>query len=115
MRLGEGRPRALPCDARKIRALRGARPRTEIAKLAQVSLAVVVIAESEGARVSDRILERLAAVLGVCADEIRIRVPVSTPPRRLERGIPLEEYTSLGLGSSLSAAVVNDSAGFDDL
>lgn len=113
MRLGEGRPRALPCDARKIRALRGERTRTELAKLAQVSLAVVVTAESEGASISDRILKRLAAALGVCAEEIRAAVSTS-PRRRLERGLALEEYTSLGLGSSLSA-VVNDSPGFDDL
>ena len=74
---------------------------------------MLVIAESKGARISERILERLAAALGVSADDIRIHAPVSTP-RRLERGLALEDYTSLGLGSSLSA-VVNDSPGFDDL
>lgn len=118
MRLGDGRPRAVACDAQKIRALRGQRTQAEIAKRALVSPGVVRIAELPGAHISNRVLERLAAALGVSAEEIRIHTPIinNTPPaRRRERGLALEEFTSLGLGSSLAAAVVNDSAGFDDL
>lgn len=113
MRLGEGRPRAVPCDAQKIRLLRGERPRTEIAKLARVSIGVVAIAESEGARLSHTIVERVAAALGVCAEEIRSTAPVSAPPRPFERGIALEDYTSLGLGSSLASAVTDPGSGDD--
>jgi hypothetical protein len=60
-------------------------------------------------------LERLAAALGVSAEEIRIHAPtINTPPaRRRERGMALEEYTSLGLGSSLASVVV-DSLSADD-
>jgi hypothetical protein len=116
VRLGEGRPRALPCDAEKIRALRGRRTRAEIAKLASVSPWGVRIAESEGARISERILERLAAALGVSADDIRIRAPITNPPPRRQRSLALEEYTSLGLGSSLGAVVSESGESFfDDL
>jgi hypothetical protein len=99
---------AVGCDAAKIRALRGARTRGEIAELARVSPGVVAVAESPGGRVSIRILERLAAVLDVSAEELRIRAPISTPPRVRERGIRVQDLTSFGLGSSLSVAVVND-------
>jgi transcriptional regulator with XRE-family HTH domain len=131
---------AVPCDAERIRALRGERTQTEIAKLANVSLGVVVIAESDGGRVTIRILERLAFVLGVSVEEIRARPSAPTvrtvdaglvmpgqpgpAPRELRaqlldwqtrRRLPLEAITSLGLGSSLSIAATNDSTGFDDL
>lgn len=120
LRLGQGRPRSVPVDWQKIRALRGDRSKDEFAELSQIAVRTLDYAEAHGACLSERLVTRIAAALGVSSDEIRGRVVTPSPPglaagALAPRRLRLEETTSLGLGSSLSAAVVNDSGGgFDD-
>lgn len=108
----------MPVNWQKIRALRGDRSKDEFAALCRISLATLNVAEGRGARLRQSIVTRIASSLGISADEIR--VPAVTPgslwphAERAGARLRLEETTSLGLGSSLSAAV-SDSGGFDDL
>lgn len=98
---GIARQTTVAIDGEKLRALRGQRKQREIAALCGVSVPTIARGESPDARLSWRILERVAAALAVTAESLLADRPGTAAQTRRPAGFRWEDESSLGLGSSI--------------
>jgi hypothetical protein len=101
-----GRPKVLRVDWREIAELQGkaGRTREDFAAVCRVSSSFFAYAEAMNVPLGRSIVERMAGILGVTVEWLCLTGarPLRPPVRR---ALPLEQTTSLGLGSSLGAAL----------